>query len=124
MVQVQNSVKVLGTISTITSQRTGLLPSTLVATGIHDSNASLVPYLAAMKGSDFAINSSGTWMVIMKPSKTAVFSESDLGKIILYNISVFGSPLRTVNFPGISLLYNLNLPLRWYGILRNSGHLC
>ena len=34
----------LGTVSEVVSDRTGLAPNTIVTLGIHDSNASLLPY--------------------------------------------------------------------------------
>eukprot|EP01105_Mastigella_eilhardi_P019521 TRINITY_DN4596_c0_g1_i1.p1 TRINITY_DN4596_c0_g1~~TRINITY_DN4596_c0_g1_i1.p1 ORF type:complete len:529 (-),score=125.81 TRINITY_DN4596_c0_g1_i1:41-1405(-) len=97
---IRNSWEVVGTVQPSVAQKTHLREGTLVASGLHDSNASLVPYIALMRGKDFAINSSGTWCVVMHPSDRVELKKEDLGRIIFYNMSVFRKPVRTVNFPG------------------------
>lgn len=54
---------VLGTLRRELAEQTGLFADTPVMVGIHDSNASLLPYL----GTDdaFTIVSTGTWVIAM-----------------------------------------------------------
>ncbi|TVQ99518.1 MAG: carbohydrate kinase [Spirochaetaceae bacterium] len=84
----------LGTITPDIARRTGLDPSTVVTLGVHDSNASLLPYLLKMEG-DFVLNSTGTWCVAMHPMDRVFFSPDELGKTVFYNRSAFGSPVKT-----------------------------
>ncbi|KAH3743111.1 carbohydrate kinase [Pelomyxa schiedti] len=97
--QVKTSVEKLGTLQPSIARLTGLPEDTVVMMGVHDSNASLVPYFSSLGGTNFAVNSSGTWGVIMKPSKSVEFASCDIGELILYNMSVFGKPVRTISFP-------------------------
>jgi len=85
---------VLGTITTAVAEKTGLPKDTIVTTGIHDSNASLIPYLLTTT-SDFTLNSTGTWCVAMHPSDSVSFTEDELGKTVFYNLSAFGTPVKT-----------------------------
>jgi len=55
---------VLGTICPSVAENTGLDRDTVVTMGIHDSNASRLPYLIKVD-EDFVLNSTGTWCVLM-----------------------------------------------------------
>jgi len=69
-----------------------------VTFGIHDSNANYLPYLA--RGyDDFLLNSTGTWCVLMRPSPTAELSDDEIRAKVLFNMDVFGRPVRTCIFP-------------------------
>jgi sugar (pentulose or hexulose) kinase len=78
--------------------------SVVVATGIHDSNASLLPYLAKNSGQDFILNSTGTWCVSMHPSqngdKEAICRDEDIGKVVFFNRSALDFPVKTSIFLG------------------------
>jgi len=92
-----------GTLSTVApdvSVRLGLDPSVVVTAGIHDSNASLLPYLAEGGSQDFVLNSTGTWCVCMHPQPRPDFSAGDLGKIVFFNRSALDQPVKTTIFPG------------------------
>jgi len=81
------------------ARETGLSPDTIVTVGVHDSNAALVPYFA--KGfEDFVVQDSGTWVVTMSPVREASFSESEIGKEVFFNRSVYGGPVKTTIFRG------------------------
>jgi sugar (pentulose or hexulose) kinase len=67
--------------------------------GIHDSNASLLPYLIQEK-EPFTLNSTGTVVVAMHPTDEISISPDDLGKVVYYNLSAFGRPVRTTIFLG------------------------
>ncbi len=90
---------ILGKITERVIEKTGLSPDTIVTTGIHDSNSSLIPYL--IKGEqNFILNSTGTWCVIMHPTKTLSFTKDELGKMIFYNISANEELVKTAIFMG------------------------
>ncbi|MCD6120368.1 MAG: carbohydrate kinase [Spirochaetales bacterium] len=90
---------VLGRIKPDIVSATGLSSDTVVTPGIHDSNASLLPYLIK-EGDEFVLNSTGTWCVIMHPMDKVYFSKEELGKVVFYNLSAFGTPVKTTIFTG------------------------
>ena len=55
---------VLGPILPTVAEKTGLPPGLPVLAGVHDSNASLVPYLLSLPA-PFTVVSTGTWVVII-----------------------------------------------------------
>ncbi|MBN2310084.1 MAG: hypothetical protein JXR94_14010 [Candidatus Hydrogenedentes bacterium] len=88
----------LGTVKPAIAAECGLSPDCPVTIGLHDSNANLLPYLA--KGyEDFLLNSTGTWCVAMRQSKTADFTDEEIRAKVLYNLDAFGNPLKTSIFP-------------------------
>ena len=84
----------LGPLSPEVAARTGLSPDVKVTLGIHDSNSSLIPYLITQK-KDFVLNSTGTWCVAMHPVDQVRFEADELGKMIFYNLSFEGRPVKT-----------------------------
>ena len=90
---------ILGRITPSVARETGLAEETTVTLGIHDSNASLLPYLITMK-QDFVLNSTGTWCVIMHEKKTVEFRDEELGKVVFYNLNAFSRPVKTSIFMG------------------------
>jgi len=90
---------ILGKISGAIADQTKLNPETIITTGIHDSNASLLPYL--INGDkNFILNSTGTWCVVMHPTKKLSFAQEELGKMIFYNISANKDLVKTAIFMG------------------------
>jgi len=90
---------ILGKISKDIVDRTNLDPNTIVTTGIHDSNSSLLPYL--INGEEnFILNSTGTWCVVMHPTKDLSFTKDELGKMVFYNISANRDLVKTAIFMG------------------------
>ncbi|MCK5467587.1 MAG: hypothetical protein KAI99_03740 [Cyclobacteriaceae bacterium] len=89
----------LGTIKTEFAEKTGLSKDTIVTAGIHDSNASFLPYIISMN-EPFLLNSTGTWCVIMNEKEEVKFEEDELGKVVLYNMSAFWKPIKTAIFLG------------------------
>jgi len=78
---------------------TGLDHDTIVTTGIHDSNSSLLPYL--INGEEnFILHSTGTWCVVMHPTEELSFTEEELGKMVFYNISANKDLVKTAIFMG------------------------
>ncbi|MBM4079585.1 MAG: carbohydrate kinase, partial [Planctomycetes bacterium] len=68
----RNTWESLGALKPEVARQTGLRQDCLVAMGVHDSNAALVPYF--VKGfKSFAVQDSGTWIVTMSPRPKATF---------------------------------------------------
>ena len=85
---------VLGPILPAIAAATGLPPDTPVLSGIHDSNASLVPWL----GTDGprAVLSTGTWMIVMALRGRKV--PLDPRRDVLVNVNARGEPVPTARF--------------------------
>ena len=90
----------LGTVSAGFSARTGLSKETIVTMGIHDSNSAMLPHFAKKGERGFIFNSTGTWCVIMNPVEKYGFAPEELGKVVFFNISAFGTPIKTAIFLG------------------------
>jgi sugar (pentulose or hexulose) kinase len=95
-----NSWDVLGTVTDEFAKKTGLSKDTIVTMGIHDSNSALLPHFAKKGERGFILNSTGTWCVIMNPLEKYGFAPEELGKIVFFNISAFGTPVKTAIFLG------------------------
>ena len=95
-----NSWDILGTITEDFSHKTGLPKETIVTMGLHDSNSTLLPHFAKKGERGFIVNSTGTWCVIMNTAEKYGFSPDELGKIVFFNISAFGNPVKTAIFLG------------------------
>lgn len=95
-----DTCSVLGTLKSDVAAELCLPESTAVTLGIHDSNASLLPYLAKEGGNDFVLNSTGSWCVAMHPQKKIEFNGEDIGKIVFFNQSALGTPVKTAIFVG------------------------
>ncbi len=89
----------LGSIKPEIAERTGLSKDTIVTVGIHDSNASLLPYIIS-KNEPFLLNSTGTWCVIMNEKEEVKFEKDELGKVVFYNMNAFWKPIKTAIFLG------------------------
>lgn len=87
----------LGTITSQIARKTGLAETTPVAVGLHDSNASLLPYLM-ISDDKVSVVSSGTWTITMSPGA----STKDLNehRDSLANVDMFGRPVPTARFMG------------------------
>jgi sugar (pentulose or hexulose) kinase len=90
----------LGSISTEIAAQTGLAKETIVTMGIHDSNSAMLLHFARKGERGFILNSTGTWCVIMNPAEKYGFAPEELGKVVFYNISAFGTPIKTAIFLG------------------------
>jgi sugar (pentulose or hexulose) kinase len=90
----------LGIITEEFAARTGLPRDTIVTMGIHDSNAAMLPHYAKKGERGFMVNSTGTWCVIMNPVTQYGFAPDELGKVVFFNISAFGTPIKTAIFLG------------------------
>lgn len=79
------------------AQLTGLSESTPVFTGVHDSNASLVPHLKAQRP-PFSVVSTGTWFIAM--SMGGKPAELDESKDSLLNVNAHGECVPSARFMG------------------------
>ncbi len=96
---ISRSWETLGTLTPEIAERTGIDADCVVTMGIHDSNASLLPYL--VQGYDnFVLNSTGTWCVAMHPTERVDFRADELGKLVFYNLDAFFNPVKTSIFMG------------------------
>jgi sugar (pentulose or hexulose) kinase len=94
---VQPAAAVLGHITARVAVETGLPADTQVCSGIHDSNASLVPYLGQHKN-PVTIISSGTWTICMTLGGST--AGLDRERDSLANVDAFGRPVPTARFMG------------------------
>ena len=87
----------LGPILPSVAERTGLAPDTPVYCGIHDSNASLLPYILA-QDPPFSVISTGTWVIAMsiRGRKTPLDPALDT----LINVTALGHPAPSARFMG------------------------
>ena len=76
---------------------TGLLPDTPVSVGIHDSNASLYPYLLGRTGA-FCVVSTGTWVICMAMGGADI--ALDPSRDVLLNVSAMGQAVPSARFMG------------------------
>jgi len=79
------------------SDRTGLTSQVPVFTGIHDSNASLIPHLIS-QAAPFSVVSTGTWFIAMAIGGKAV--ELDEHRDTLININARGESVPSARFMG------------------------
>jgi sugar (pentulose or hexulose) kinase len=91
------AASVLGPIRPEIAAATGLDPATPVACGIHDSNASLLPWLSR-RAAPFTIVSSGTWTIVMTVG--GPLDALDPARDTLANVDAFGRPVPTARFMG------------------------
>ena len=86
----------LGRLSPAMQARTGLGPVPVLV-GIHDSNASLVPHLAA-RPAPFSVVSTGTWVISMAIGGAPV--APDPARDTLVNVNALGQPVPSARFMG------------------------
>ena len=87
----------LGPVLPDVAAATGLDAATPVYCGIHDSNASLLPYLMD-RPKPFAVASTGTWVISMAVGGAAV--GLDPTRDTLVNVNAFGDPVPSARFMG------------------------
>jgi sugar (pentulose or hexulose) kinase len=87
----------VGQVNDKMTQLLGLQAAVPVHTGIHDSNASLVPHLLANKG-NYSVVSTGTWFISM--SIGGVTKPLDEKQDTLLNVNAFGNSVPSARFMG------------------------
>lgn len=86
-----------GTLLTHIAQKSGLSVRTPVFTGIHDSNASLVPHLL-MQNTPFSVVSTGTWVIVMALGGSSIVL--DESRDTLLNVNAKGDSVPSARFMG------------------------
>lgn len=94
---IRPAASVLGPITPAIAAATGLAPGTPVACGIHDSNASLLPWLDRL-APPFTVVSSGTWTIVMTVGGR--LDALDPARDSLANVDATGRPVPTARFMG------------------------
>jgi sugar (pentulose or hexulose) kinase len=93
---IRRAWETLGTLREDIAAETGLRPDTRVVCGAHDSNASLLPYLAT-RSDPFTVVSTGTWVIIMAVGgKAPILEKADM----LANVDVLARPVPTSRMMG------------------------
>ncbi len=92
----QKPGRVLGTLRDDLAERTGIAPKTPVMVGIHDSNASLLPYLGSEE--PFSVVSTGTWVIAMAIG--AARKPLDPARDTLINVNALDAPVPSARFMG------------------------
>ena len=87
----------LGLLRPEIASRTGLPKLTPVTVGIHDSNASLYPYLGAEQG-PFSVVSTGTWVICMAMQGAKV--PLDPARDVLVNVNAHAEAVPSARFMG------------------------
>jgi sugar (pentulose or hexulose) kinase len=97
MPPVHKAGDVLGPIHPEIAQAAGLRPGIPVHCGIHDSNASLLPYVLTRQA-PCAVVSTGTWVVVMAIGARPV--ALDEARDTLVNVNALGDPVPSARFMG------------------------
>ena len=97
--------EVLGTLTPLWAQRTGLPADTEVHCGLHDSNAALLAArgFAEIAEKESTVLSTGTWFVAMRSPKDAESMDTsrlDEARDCLINVDAFGKPIPSARFMG------------------------
>lgn len=87
----------LGPIQPEIAALTGLAPDTPVFCGVHDSNASLLPYLVSRQA-PFTVLSTGTWVILMCVGLS--LEQLDPHDDTLANVDALGRPIACGRFMG------------------------
>jgi L-fuculokinase len=88
---------VLGSLKLEIAEKTSIVSTCKVLTGIHDSNASLVPYLATRPG-PFTVVSTGTWIVLLHVGGD--LAALDPTADMMANVDATGTPVACAKFMG------------------------
>jgi len=97
MAPIRSATDILGAITPDFAKVTGISDNVPVFCGIHDSNASLVPYLLTRKA-PFCVVSTGTWVIAL--SVGGQQTELDPARDTLINVNAFGDPVPSARFMG------------------------
>jgi sugar (pentulose or hexulose) kinase len=65
-----------------------------VGTGLHDSSAALIPYLATFKGQKFVLISTGTWCITLNPFNHTPLTDEELLQDCLAYMQYTGEPVK------------------------------
>lgn len=94
---IQRSDEVLGRLRNELCRHTGIDESCEVLTGIHDSNASLLPYLQT-RDAPFTVVSTGTWVISFAIG--APLDKLVADRDCIANVNLFGDPVACTRYMG------------------------
>ena len=97
MPEVHKAASPLGPIRPELAKKLGVRPDLPVLTGIHDSNASLLPHLMG-RHQPFSVVSTGTWVIACSPGGN--LDALDPARDCLANIDAFGRAVPSARFMG------------------------
>ena len=97
MAPVRSAFDVLGPLRPDLAGRIGLGRDVPVACGLHDSNASLLPYIQDREGPQ-TILSTGTWIIAFAVG--GALNRLDPGRDMLANVDAYGRPVPSARFMG------------------------
>ena len=80
--------------STIESSNRQQLNNLIIGTGLHDSSAALIPYLATFKGQKFVLISTGTWCITLNPFNHTPLTDEELLQDCLIYLQYTGDPVK------------------------------
>jgi sugar (pentulose or hexulose) kinase len=66
----------------------------IIGTGLHDSSAALIPYLATFKGQKFVLISTGTWCITLNPFNHTSLTDEELLQDCLIYMQYTGDPVK------------------------------
>ena len=93
----RSAFDVLGPVRPALAERLGLRPDVAVLCGIHDSGASLLPYLKTREA-PFAVVSTGTWVILFAVG--SALENLDPARDTLANVSAYGDLVACARFMG------------------------
>ena len=97
MAPVRSAFDILGTVRPDLADRVGLGRAVPVACGLHDSNASLLPYIQGSP-EPRTILSTGTWIIAFAVG--GALDRLDAGRDMLANVDAYGRPVPAARFMG------------------------
>lgn len=97
MAPVRSAFDVLGTVRPDLADRVGLGRAVPVACGLHDSNASLLPYIQG-DAEPRTILSTGTWIIAF--AMGGALTRLEPGRDMLANVDAYGRPVPAARFMG------------------------
>ncbi len=80
--------------STIESSTIQQFNNLTIGTGLHDSSAALIPYLATFKGQKFVLISTGTWCITLNPFNHTPLTDEELLQDCLIYLQYTGDPVK------------------------------
>jgi sugar (pentulose or hexulose) kinase len=80
--------------STIGSSTIQKFKNSTIGTGLHDSSAALIPYLATFKGQRFVLISTGTWCITLNPFNHTPLTDDELLQDCLIYLQYTGEPVK------------------------------
>jgi len=95
--EMRSADDIIGSPTSSFCQKTGIDPTCQVITGIHDSNASIMPHLKT-RSDPFTVMSTGTWVIIFAVG--APLENMDASRDCTANVNIYSDPVACGRFMG------------------------